>query len=62
VDMDTAATRETAMAAFANKMLLMDLVRDNTVKVPVIERQICMCSACKHLHGDWCSAVAPGTQ
>jgi hypothetical protein len=50
------------MAAFANKMLLMDLVRDNTVKVPVIERQICMCSACKHLHGDWCSAVAPGTQ
>src|SRR5262249_13412625 len=30
-----------------NKMLLTDVVRDNTVK-PVIERQIYMCSACKH--------------
>ena len=32
-----------------NKMLLMDVVRDNTVKVPVIERQIYMCSACRHI-------------
>ena len=30
-----------------NKMLLTDVVRDNTVK-PVIERQIYMCSVCKH--------------
>jgi hypothetical protein len=32
-----------------NKMLLMDVVRDDTVKVPVIERQIYMCSACRHI-------------
>src|SRR5262245_36038737 len=30
-------------------MLLMDVVRDDTVKVPVIERQIYMCSACRHI-------------
>src|SRR5262249_22891864 len=31
-----------------NKMLLMDVLRDDTTKVPVIERQIYMCSACRH--------------
>src|SRR5262249_39221419 len=30
-------------------MLLMDVVRDDTMKVPVIERQIYMCSACRHI-------------
>jgi hypothetical protein len=30
-------------------MLLIDVVRDDTVKVPVIERQIYMCSACRHI-------------
>jgi len=29
-------------------MLLMDVLRDDTIKVPVIERQIYMCSACRH--------------
>jgi hypothetical protein len=32
-----------------NKMLLMDVIRDDTMKVPVIERQIYMCSACRHI-------------
>src|SRR5262245_20355388 len=32
-----------------NKMLLMDVLRDDTVKVPVIEHQIYMCSACRHI-------------
>jgi hypothetical protein len=30
-------------------MLLMDVLRDDTMKVPVIERQIYMCSACKYI-------------
>jgi hypothetical protein len=30
-------------------MLLMDVIRDDTMKVPVIERQIYMCSACRHI-------------
>ena len=32
-----------------NKMLLMDVLRDDTMKVPVIEHQIYMCSACRHI-------------
>jgi hypothetical protein len=32
-----------------NKMLLMDVLRDDTMKVPVIERQIYMCSACRYI-------------
>jgi len=32
-----------------NKMLLMDVVQDDTMKVPVIERQIYMCSACRQI-------------
>jgi hypothetical protein len=33
-----------------NKMLLIDVVRDNdTTKVPVIEHQIYMCAACRHI-------------
>ena len=32
-----------------NKMLLMDVLRGNTMKVPVIEHQIYMCSACRHI-------------
>jgi hypothetical protein len=38
-------------------MRLMDVVRDDTMKVPVIENHTYMCSACRHiaLHGDWCS-------
>src|SRR5262245_5236748 len=32
-----------------NKMLLMDVLRDDTIKVPVIEHQIYMCSACRHI-------------
>jgi hypothetical protein len=32
-----------------NKMLLMDVLRDDTIKVPVIEHQIYMCSACRHV-------------
>src|SRR5262249_59991584 len=32
-----------------NKMLLMDVLRDDTMKVPVIEHQIYMCSSCKHI-------------
>jgi hypothetical protein len=32
-----------------NTMLLMDVVRDNTLKQPVIERKIYMCSACRHI-------------
>ena len=31
-----------------NKMLLMDVVRDYTMKVPAFEHQIYMCSACRH--------------
>jgi hypothetical protein len=30
-------------------MLLMDVLRDDTMKVPVIEHQIYMCSACRHI-------------
>jgi hypothetical protein len=30
-------------------MLLMDVLRDDTIKVPVIEHQIYMCSACRHI-------------
>jgi hypothetical protein len=30
-------------------MLLMDVVRDDTIKQPVIERQIYMCWACRHI-------------
>src|SRR5262249_45973773 len=29
--------------------LLMDVLRDDTIKVPVIEHQIYMCSACRHI-------------
>jgi hypothetical protein len=32
-----------------NKMLLMDVLRDDTIKVPIIERQIYMCPACRHI-------------
>jgi hypothetical protein len=32
-----------------NKMRLMDVLRDDTMKVPVIEHQIYMCSACRHV-------------
>jgi hypothetical protein len=32
-----------------NKMLLMDVLRGDTIKVPVIEHQIYMCSACRHI-------------
>jgi hypothetical protein len=32
-----------------NKMLLMDVLRDDTMKVPVIEYQSYMCSACRHI-------------
>ena len=32
-----------------NKMLLMDVLRGGTMKVPVIEHQIYMCSACRHI-------------
>jgi hypothetical protein len=32
-----------------NKMLLMDVLRGDTMKVPVIEYQIYMCSACRHI-------------
>ena len=32
-----------------NTMLLMDVVRDDTIKQPVIERQIYMCWACRHI-------------
>jgi hypothetical protein len=31
-----------------NKMLLTDVLQDDTMKVPVIEHQIYMCSACRH--------------
>jgi hypothetical protein len=30
-------------------MLLMDVLRDDTMKVPVIEHHIYMCSACRHI-------------
>jgi hypothetical protein len=30
-------------------MLLMDVIRDDTMKVPAIERQTYMCSACRHI-------------
>jgi hypothetical protein len=30
-------------------MLLMDVLRDDTMKVPVIEHQIYMCSSCRHI-------------
>jgi hypothetical protein len=32
-----------------NKMLLIDVVADDTTKEPVIERRIYMCSACRHI-------------
>ena len=32
-----------------NKMLLIDALRDDTMKEPVIEHQIYMCSACRHM-------------
>ena len=32
-----------------NKMLLMAVLRDDTMKVLVIEHQIYMCSACRHI-------------
>jgi hypothetical protein len=32
-----------------DKMLLMDVVQDDTMNVPVIERRIYMCSACRHI-------------
>jgi hypothetical protein len=32
-----------------NKVLLMDVLRGDTMKVPVIEHQIYMCSACRHI-------------
>ena len=31
-----------------NKMLLMDVVRDDAMKAPAFEHQIYMCSACRH--------------
>jgi hypothetical protein len=31
-----------------NKMLLMDVVRDDTMKVPAFDHNIYMCSACRH--------------
>jgi hypothetical protein len=32
-----------------NKMLLVDVVRDDTMKVPAFEHQVYMCSACRHV-------------
>jgi hypothetical protein len=32
-----------------NQMRLMDVVRDDTIKVPVIEHHTYMCSACRHI-------------
>jgi hypothetical protein len=32
-----------------NKMLLINVVRDDTTKEPVIERRTYMCSACRHI-------------
>ena len=32
-----------------NKMLLMDVLRGDTMKTPAIEHQIYMCSACRHI-------------
>ena len=32
-----------------NKTPLMDVLRDDTMKEPVIEHQIYMCSACRHI-------------
>jgi len=32
-----------------NKMLLMDVLRGDTMKAPVIQHQIYMCSACRHI-------------
>jgi hypothetical protein len=32
-----------------NKMLLMDVLRDDTMKVPAFEHQIFICSACRHI-------------
>ena len=32
-----------------NKMLLIDVRRDDTTKEPVIEHQLYMCSACRHM-------------
>jgi hypothetical protein len=32
-----------------NKMLLIDVVADDTTKQPVIERRTYMCSACRHM-------------
>jgi hypothetical protein len=32
-----------------SQMLLMDVLRDDTIKEPVIERRIYMCSACRHI-------------
>jgi hypothetical protein len=31
-----------------NKMLLIDVVADDTTKEPIIERRVYMCSACRH--------------
>jgi hypothetical protein len=31
-----------------NKMLLVEVVRDDSIKEPVIERRIYMCSECRH--------------
>jgi hypothetical protein len=32
-----------------NKMLLVDVVRDDTMKVPAFEKKIFMCSECRHV-------------
>jgi hypothetical protein len=32
-----------------NKMLLMDVVRDDTMKVPAFDHHIYRCSACRHI-------------
>jgi uncharacterized protein YlaI len=36
------------LACGADKMLLVDVLRDDTMKAPAIERRVYMCSACKH--------------
>jgi hypothetical protein len=47
-----------------NKMLLMDVVRDDTMKVPAFEQQIYRCSACRHIARRlvFCRAKMPLTQ
>jgi predicted anti-sigma-YlaC factor YlaD len=37
------------LAYRAGNKMLMDVLRDDTMKEPVIEHQIDMCSACRHM-------------